>query len=90
MMLTVEQNSVLALKTGERQYDELEAKVIILLEGELIVEHQTCESCRYKTTVLTNRGSHIVIAPKTYHRLKNLKMERALYIVVKTAFNQSE
>ena len=90
MMLTVKQNSVLAMTTGERRFDESEATAFILLEGELIVEHQSCDSCRYKTTVLTNRGSHIVIAPKTYHRLKNLKMERVLFIEVKTEFNQSE
>lgn len=67
-----------------------EDMIIILFEGELVVEHQTCDSCRPKTTILPTAGSHIYILRGTYYRVRNLKMGRARYIEVITNINHSD
>lgn len=67
-----------------------EDKVIILLDGQIVVEHQYCGKCRPKKTGLTKQGSYIYIPRGTHHQVKNRMLQRAWYIEVITNFNQSE
>jgi hypothetical protein len=81
--LITEQKSILAMSESERVEDE-QARVIILLDGELVVEYQKCGTCRPKTVILTKAGSHKYIAPHTTFRLKNRLMSRAVYMEITT------
>jgi len=58
------------------------AFVIVLLEGQIIVEVQLCNSCRPKTSILTTAGSNLYIPPKSTYRIRNSQLLKAEWIEV--------
>jgi len=59
--------------------------VLVLVEGEILVEHQTCGSCRPKTTGLSKLGTYLELEESVFYRVRNNTMLRAEYLVITTS-----
>lgn len=80
----------LASATDGKKLVHDEDEIIILLDGQVVVEHQYCGKCRPKKTGLTKQGSYIYIPRGTHHQVKNRMLKRAWYIEVITNFSEPE
>lgn len=85
----VERKNLFALSESDR-IDIDTPTVLVLVESEIVVQHQECGTCRPKTTTLTQIGTQITLESGVTYRVKNNTMKRAAYLVVYPEVNQSE
>lgn len=75
----------------ERKIESVDQyKFIYIVEGELIVDIQTCGTCRPKTVTLTHSGSHAHIPKGAAIRIRNNKMTVSKYVLLHTEIKPSE
>ena len=87
--LRAEKKTMFAITRGKTITVDV-STTIVLMDGEIIVEHQTCGTCRPKTVILNKVGSHIILESDETYRLLNNTMKKADYLIVYPVINQSE
>ena len=89
LKMCVDKRGIFAMKLDGRITVDVPT-VIMLVNGEIIVQHQKCGDCRPKTTTLTQAGSHLVLEADMIYRIRNNTMERADYLLIYPVVNPSE
>ena len=79
--MIVEKKDMYAATVGERITIDVQT-LIVLLEGEIIIEHQKCGCCQPKSTVLNKLGATKILDVGTTYRLKNNSMEKVSCLVI--------
>ena len=75
----------------ERRLESIEQyKFLYIVEGELIVDVQKCGTCRPKTVILNQPGSHVHFPKGSTIRIRNNKMVHAKYVLLHIGANPSE